>query len=87
LKHPSVIILQIDIDSILTIELKCDAPVTRYRDRIFAFAITLERMKFVSGQTHIIRLFRSVQAIKNALDSGSKLGGDILVAALGKEQL
>ena len=82
-----MIILQIDVDRILTIELKCDSPVARYRDCIFGLAASLERMKFVSGQTLIIRLFRSVQAMKIALDSGSKLGGDSLIAALGKEQL
>ena len=50
----SMIVFQLDVDSIAFDPAKCNAPVSAGADRIAAFVATNECMKAESGQIHIL---------------------------------
>ena len=82
-----MIVLQIDIHGVLTVEFKSDPPVSRNGNRKLSLPITNERMELEAWKVHVPRLSRCIQPDQHPFDARSMLSGHALVATPRKKEL
>jgi len=83
----SVIVHEIDVNSIFTFEIKDHSPISRYGDRPLPSPFTLERMKSETRQGHPIGPLAVVKRRKDAPQSRDALRRNTSRASLDKQPL
>jgi hypothetical protein len=63
-----VIILQVNVNGILTVEPKSDAPVPRDAHRVGALPVAFERVETKARKIHGLRLYGCIQSVEQTND-------------------
>jgi len=74
--NSSVIINQVDIESVRTFKTEDDAPIRVHRNGPEALPVSLDSVQTISGETHPLRGNRGVEVGENALDLVNETGAD-----------